>query len=129
MGRENISPKAIGLLSSHFDGFPSLEMEEIHAGSRCGTLMGSRSGTLTGSTIGVGAGVSSGIRTRRLSGSPISAIELSRVVIGHNELPSLTFRAYQTFVRDQCFCHFQVSPQRGQLPASPAMPTGGRHCV
>jgi hypothetical protein len=38
--------------------------------------------------IGVNAGVSSGTRTRRLSGSPISAIELSRVVIGHNDLPS-----------------------------------------
>jgi hypothetical protein len=37
--------------------------------------------------IGAGAGVSSGTRTRRLSGSPISAIELSRVVIGHNDLP------------------------------------------
>ena len=47
---------------------------------------GSRSGILTGSIIGC-AGVSSGTRTRRLSGSPISAIELSRVVVGHDELP------------------------------------------
>src|ERR1700730_8761389 len=84
MGRENISPKAIGLLSSHFDGFACLDIEEIHTGSRSGTLTGSRSGTLNGSMIGVGAGVSSGTRTRRLSGSPLSAIELSRVVIGHN---------------------------------------------
>ena len=67
--------KAIGLLRSHFDGFPSLDIEEIHTGSRSGTLTGSRSGTLTGSIIGVGAGVSSGTRTRRLSGSPISAID------------------------------------------------------
>src|SRR6476659_4105830 len=98
MGRENISPKAIGLLSSHLDGFPSLEIEEIHTGSRCGILTGSRSGTLTGSTIGAGAGVSSGTRTRRLSGSPISAIDLSRVLIGHNELPSPE-RRQATFMR------------------------------
>ena len=65
---------------------PSLEIEEIHAGSRSGILTGSRSGILTGSIIG-GAGVSSGTRTRRLSGSPISAIELSRVVVGHDKLP------------------------------------------
>ena len=82
MRREDISPKAIGFLSSHLDGFPRLEIEEIHAG----TLTGSRSGALTGLTIGAGAGVSLGTRTRRLSGSPISAIELSRVVIGHREL-------------------------------------------
>jgi hypothetical protein len=88
MARENISPKAIGLLSSHFDGFACLDIEEIHTGSRSGTLTGSRSGTLTGSISGAGAGVSSGTRTRRLSGSPISAIKLSRVVIGHNDLPS-----------------------------------------
>jgi hypothetical protein len=37
----------------------------------------------------VGAGVSLGIRTRRLSGAPISAIELSSVLIGHDSLPSL----------------------------------------
>jgi hypothetical protein len=102
--------------------------------------MGSRSGTLTGSTIGVRAGVSSGIRTRRLCGSPISAIELSRVVIGHNELPSLTFRAYQTFVREDAEWVNATSLNfsgvnhvdngcRRLLPASPAMPTGGRHCV
>ena len=51
-GRENISPKAIGLLSSHFDGFPSLKIEEIHAGSRCGILTGSRSGTLMVQRLG-----------------------------------------------------------------------------
>src|SRR4029079_6424566 len=86
MGRKNISPKAKRLLRSHFDGFPGLEIEEIHAGSRSGILTGSRSGILTGSIIGC-ARVSSGTRTRRLSGSPISAIELSRVVVGHDKLP------------------------------------------
>jgi hypothetical protein len=38
--------------------------------------------------VGAGAGVSSGTRTRRRSGWPISAIKLSRVVIGHNDLPN-----------------------------------------
>src|SRR5262249_22777164 len=74
IGREDISPQAVGLLSSHFDGLTGLDVEEIHAGSRSGTLTRSRLGTLTGSIFG-DAGVSSGTRPRGLSGSPISAID------------------------------------------------------
>ena len=54
-----------------FHCFPGLNIEEIHAGSRSGTL----TGNLGSGTIGVCAGVSSGTRTRRLSGTPISAID------------------------------------------------------
>ena len=73
MRRKNVSPKAISLLGANFDSFPGPNIEEVHAGSRSGTL----TGVLGAGAMRSGAGASLGTRTRRFSGSPISAIASS----------------------------------------------------